>query len=95
MPPDVMTSVLKSIEGAFDGSSVGGPIQGTYKMADGSTAKDTSIVVWVNVDPSRVDDVRKKAGVIARILKQESLYFEVTDIDGYYVPPSPDLADKL
>jgi len=58
-------------------------------MDDGSMVNDRSLKVWVAVDPARVDDVRRLAAKFAGVLKQESLYFEVTEAEVEFVRPSP------
>ena len=90
VPPAVMSGAVMGIDRAFDGISIGGLVEGTYRMSDGTTAKDKSVVVWVIVDESQVEEVRTKAARIAAILKQESLYFEVTDVEVDFVKPSPE-----
>jgi len=88
VPPDVMTGILRSIDEAFDGHTVDGYCDGVYKMADGSMARDRSLKVWVAVDPARVEELRRLASQIAGILRQESLYFEVTEAEVEFVRPS-------
>jgi hypothetical protein len=88
VPPTVMSRVVMEIARAFDGVSFGGLVEGIYKMADGTTAKDKSIVAWVTVDKRQLEEVRMKAARIAAILKQEALYFEVTDVEQDFVKPS-------
>lgn len=87
VPTEVFTRIKKDIDRKFDGHYVDGYADGAYKMADGSMAHDKSLKVWVAVDPKRVDELKKFAGRIARILKQESLYFEVTEADVEFIPP--------
>jgi hypothetical protein len=41
-------------------------------------------------DPARVDEVRRLAARVAGLLKQECIYFEVTDADVEFVRPSVD-----
>ena len=45
------------------------------------------------VDPTRVDEIKKLAARFARLLKQESLYFEVTEAEVEFVRPSPETGD--
>jgi hypothetical protein len=94
VPPAVMAKVVMGIERAFDGVTIGEPVEGTYKMADGTTAKDKSLVAWVIVEESQVEEARAKAGRIAAILKQEALYFEVTDVEVDFVKPPPETGDE-
>ncbi len=93
LSPTVLSGILTEIDQAFDGHTVDGMCDGVYKMDDGSMARDRSLKVWVAVDPSRVDEVRKLAARIAAVLKQESLYFEVTEAEVEFVRPSPETGD--
>jgi hypothetical protein len=88
VPASVISGILRSIDEAFDGHTIDGYCDGVYRMDDGSLASDHSLKVWIAVDPQRVDDVRKLAGSVARLLKQESIYFEVTDAEVEFVRPS-------
>ncbi len=87
VPPDVLAGILRSIDEAFDGHTVDGMCHGVYKMADGSMTNDKSLKVWVAVDPKRVDELKKLAARFAGVLRQESLYFEVTKAEVEFVRP--------
>ncbi len=87
-PSKRVQHVLRSIDETLDFYSVGGICDGVYKMDDGSKARDRSVMVWAVVAPEQVDELRALAARIAGMLKQESLYFEVTDVDFDLVRPS-------
>ena len=93
--PDVLAGILKSIDVAFDGHTVDGICDGVYKMDDGSMANDKSLKVWVAVDPKRVDELRKLVARFAGVLRQESLYFEVTEAEVEFVRPLPENGEIL
>jgi len=86
--PDVMNRILRSIDEVFDGHTLDGICRGSYKMDDGTMSHDTSIKVWVAINPERVEELKKMAARFARLLKQESLYFEITDAEVEFVRPS-------
>jgi hypothetical protein len=88
VPPSVFNSVLRIIEETLDSYSVGGLCDGVYTMDDGSKARDRLVMVWAVVAPEQVDELRALAARIAVILKQESVYFEVTDVDFDLVRPA-------
>jgi hypothetical protein len=88
VPPSVLSGILRSIDEVFDGHTVDGVCEGVYKMDDGAMSSDRSLKVWVAVDPERVDELRAIAACIAGRLKQESLYFEVTEAEIEFVRPS-------
>jgi hypothetical protein len=94
VPHGVLTSILAEIDRAFDGHTVDGLCDGVYRMDDGSMASDRSLKVWVAVEPSKVDDVRRLAGRIAHVLKQETLYFEVTEAEVEFVRPLPEKGES-
>ncbi len=81
MPPEILSGILKEIDREFDGHSVEGYVDGTYRMADGSMAQDKSLKVWVAVTPDQVENLRLLARRFAARLKQESLWFETTDAE--------------
>jgi hypothetical protein len=62
-------------------------------MDDGTMASDESLVVWVAVAPERVDELKALAGKIASVLRQESIYFEVTAAEVEFVRPRSEEGD--
>ncbi len=88
VPVDVFGSVLRDIDTTLDYYSIGGSCQGVYTMGDGSRARDESIMVWAVVDEEDIGVVKKLAARISRKLKQESIYFEVTDVEFDFNRPS-------
>ncbi len=79
VPSHVISGILREIDEAFDGHTIAGKAEGTYRMADGSMVTDPSLMVWVAVDSNEIDVLRAMVGRMARTLKQEAMYFEVTD----------------
>ena len=87
VPPNVLASILSSIDEVFDGHTVDGTCNGAYKTDNGSMTNDESLKVWVAVDPKRVDELKELAARFAAELRQESLYFEVTEAQVEFVRP--------
>ncbi len=79
VPVKVINEILRDIDEEFDGHTVGGTVNGTYRMEDGNMKADISSEIWIVVDPDKLDVLRKMVSSFARTLKQESIYFEVTD----------------
>lgn len=79
VPTSVINNIKREIDEAFDGHTVGGTVEGTYRMADGDMKGDTSLEIWIVVDPEKLNVLRSMVSRFARTLKQESIYFEVTD----------------
>ena len=75
----VIVGIKREIDEAFDGHHVAGVGEGAYRMADGSMAYDPSLEIWIAVYPDRIDEVRGLARKLARKLKQESIWFELTN----------------
>lgn len=90
VPARVLSDILRSIDTAFDGHTVDGLVHGSYKMDDGTMVTDESLKVWVALAPDQVDKAREMAKQFAAVLKQESLYFEVTDAEVEFVRPDPE-----
>jgi hypothetical protein len=87
VPASVFNGVLRCIEETLDCYSVGGLCDGVYKMDDGSKVRDRPVMVWAVVEPEKVEELRQLAARIAVMLKQESIYFEVTEVDFDFVRP--------
>ena len=87
VPSGVINSIKREIDEAFDGHTVGGKVKGTYRMADGHMQSDVSLEIWVVVDSEGLDILRKMASRFARMLKQETIYFEVTDSEVEFIGP--------
>lgn len=90
VPENVIVSIKRKIDEAFDGHHIAGVGEGSYRMADGSMAYDPSLEIWVAVDPDRIDEVKGLVRKLARTLKQESIWFEVTNSKVEFVEPNED-----
>ena len=88
VPKSVIVAITREIDEAFDGHHVAGVGEGAYRMADGSMAYDPSLEIWVAVDPDQIDELKGLASRLARKLKQESIWFEVTNSIVEFVEPS-------
>ena len=86
----VAPTTLRRIDEAFDGHTIDGICQGEYRMDDGTMVKDKSLKVWVALAPDRVDELRLLGRRFAKELKQESIYFEVTDAEVEFLRPLPE-----
>jgi len=87
VPAEVQTRLLDQLYTRFGGYTVAGAVAGAYRMADGSRADERSLAIWVAVPPERITEVRRAAAEIARELRQESVYFEVTRGTVEFVEP--------
>jgi hypothetical protein len=94
VPREVLDAILGDIDDSFDGHTVAGTCKGAYRMASGQLVYDESLMIWVVVDAERIDELREHARRFARMLKQESLYFELTDAAPEFIRPLSENGDK-
>ena len=87
VPESVINKIKREIDEEFDGHHIAGIGHGTYRMANGSMATEPTLDVWVAVDPDKINVLREMASRFARMLKQETIYFEVTDSEVEFVDP--------
>lgn len=91
VPKRVITMIKREIDEVFDGHTVAGMAEGSYRMADGNIVTEPSLVLWVAVDPDKIDVLKGMASRFARILKQETIYFEVTDSEVEFIGPETEI----
>jgi len=87
---NVINGILREIDEVFDGHTIAGKVEGTYRMSDGNMITDPSLEVWVAVEPDKIDVLKGMASRFARTLKQETIYFEVTDSEIEFIGPEPE-----
>jgi len=90
VPLAIMDDILDQIYEGFGGYTVAGQAYGPYRMKDGRKARDVSLEIWVAVDASRVEELKKLTAGFAGILGQETIYFEVIDSDVEFIGPEPE-----
>jgi len=94
VPESVIAGITREIDEVFDGHHVAGVGEGAYRMADGSMAYDPTLEIWVAVDPDRTDEVKGLARKLARKLKQESIWFEVTNSTVEFIEPGEEAGSE-
>jgi hypothetical protein len=87
IPTEVLTRMMREIDEVFDGHTIAGTVEGTYRMADGDIATDKSLELWVAVEPNKIEVLRKMTRRFARILKQETIFFEVMNSEVEFIEP--------
>lgn len=90
VPESVIVGIKRKIDEAFDGHTIAGVGEGAYRMADGTMQYEPTLEIWVAVAPDRIDELREFARKLARTLKQESIWFEVTNSQVEFVEPDED-----
>lgn len=82
-------AVLGEVMDVFGGyTEDSGYTQGTYKMDDGSIARDDCIRFHVVVDSLRIPELLAMTAGWCKQLRQESLYVELTNPDVRFVTPT-------
>jgi hypothetical protein len=87
VPTEVLNRIKREIDEVFDGHRIAGVGEGAYRMANGSMAYEPSLELWVAVEPEKIEVLRKLARRFARILKQETIYFEVVNSEVEFIEP--------
>lgn len=78
VPTRVITAIRREIDEEFDGHTTLGPTgEGTFKMPDGSVARDVCIIVLVAVEEEKLGELEAFAAGLAPRLKQEKIFFVV------------------
>lgn len=87
IPSDVMSEIFDELFAEFGSYSVAGTTEGAWRLEDGTKVKDKSLNVWIVMDDEKVVILKKFIKKLARILKQEAIYFEVMDWTGEFIGP--------
>jgi hypothetical protein len=88
IPHAVLTEIQDRLYDRFGGYTMAGRVTGAYRMDNGAHANDESLVVWVAVPQDRINELRYEAACFCHLLRQETLYFEVSDAAVELVGPS-------
>ena len=88
VPPEMLARIENRLYDRFGGYTIAGTVEGACRMADGTRAADRSRVLWVAVPADQIGDLRRMVADIARELRQESVYFEVSDAGVEFIGPS-------
>ena len=89
VPAVLFDEILNEIMDIADGYSLAGTVTGAYRMKDGSKKMDHSSVVWIGIDATKEDQLKRLVGIFARRLQQEALYLERTGGTIEFIPPLP------
>jgi hypothetical protein len=73
---------------AFNGWTMAGEVQGAYRMRQtGQKQVERLLQVWVVVEETQLDELRRMVGKYAALLAQESIYFEVGTSQVEFIVP--------
>jgi hypothetical protein len=89
----VADSILDQIEAeiyaVFDGWTVAGEVIGAFKRMTGEKQVDRSMEVWVIVEETAIPVMKGMVAKFGGLLKQDAMYFEVSDYHVEFIAPSP------
>lgn len=74
----------------FGGSSVGGVVDGEYRMRDGSKCVEKSTIVFIAVPEHQMGDAESMVRRWCKRLGQEAMYFERTGSKVQFLEPVDD-----
>jgi len=94
IPAEVLQTVYDDLYGAGDGYSSAGEVFGVFRMADGTRHEDVLDQVWVAVEEEDLPALRKMVARHGRLLRQEKMYFEITESVFELLPPDKDQRDE-
>lgn len=85
----ILDQILDEIFVLSNGFQVSAPIDGAFRMSDGTKIVEKMLPISLGVQEENVPDLEKMAAKFAAILHQESLYLERTGGMMYFIPPLP------
>ena len=87
MPSEVMVDVWDELFVKFGSFSQSGITEGLWETKDGTKVKDHSLTVWIVMEEEKVASLKELLKKLAKLLKQEAIYFEVMDCDVEFIRP--------
>lgn len=69
------------------GHTVGGTVQGAYRMESGARQDDDSLEVWIGVFEEEIPDLKRMVAKFGKKLGQEQMYLERTGGTIDFIPP--------
>jgi len=97
VPQETFDAIYDQLFILCDGYTVAGEVRGAYRMQTGAKQVDSSLEVWVAVDPDRLDELTRLVAGFGTLLGQETMYFERTGSSVEFVapgaPPAPPAGD--
>ena len=77
VPSKVMLDVWDELFVTFGPFSQDGVTEGLWEMKDGTRIKDHSLKIWIVIEEEKVPLLKELIKKIARLLEQETIYFDM------------------
>ena len=87
IPSEVIMDVLEELFVRYGPFSQSGKTEGLWETKDGTRVKDHSLTVWIVMEDEKIVSLKDFVKKLARLLKQEAIYFEVMDCDVELIGP--------
>ena len=87
IPGKIIDRILSQLFEHFGGYSQDGVTEGTWRMDDGSMAKDKSLKIWVILQDEKEQCLKGLIKKWAKVLKQETILYESMDWTGEFIRP--------
>ena len=85
IPQSVLSNLILDLDDITDGHTFGGHVSGTYRMDNEDMVTDRCGVFWVVCDMKLLPQLRDWAANCAKVLRQESIYFEVQQVQVEFI----------
>lgn len=85
VPDRLLRRVIAQLREQFGASTVESEVHGYWSDDDGILYHDSSSMVSVGCDNSRLNDAIRAVRRIGRLIKQKAMYFEVFGYDGLQI----------
>jgi hypothetical protein len=84
---EAIMDVLEELFVKYGSFSQSGITEGLWETKDGTRVKDHSLTVWIVMEDEKVASLKEFVKKLAKLLKQEAIYFEVMDCDVEFIGP--------
>lgn len=89
VPRETLDLIEDQVVAAFKGWTLVGEVAGTYLMQQtGRKQADKLLHVWVVVEEEQIPTLRRMVAEFAAVLKQEVMFFEVSDSVIEFIRPT-------
>lgn len=87
VPKKVLLDFKARLLALANGHTIAGTVEGAYRMADGKTAVDHSLEIWIVLREEYVPELEQLVAELGAELGQESMYLERCGSTVRFIPP--------